>query len=263
MLSNASLKSDFITIFLRQVKQLRKADPSFPQVVNSDIAKVFQIVVTKICHARFGAVEDVYKELSGLKSKGHSTFRGVLLASTMLKGSKAEGGGSAATDTLITLPSPGKNGAVNSKFLRGKTILALGLFPEVNPIAIVAQSTVQTFLEAFGAKAGKSFSKSTNYLLAGMNIPNEKIKKAEERKVRIINLKRLVQLLTGKLPSFEEMHGLPPLSRVDFTDKNYERAVVEPAMQSIEEDSADSGPSPQSADNASGTANSTITIPHK
>ena len=121
---------------------------------------------------------------------------------------------------LITLPSPGKNGAVNCKFLKGKTILALGLFPEVHPIAVAAQSTVQTFLEDFGAKAGKMFSASTDYLLAGMNIPNGKIKKAEDNKVRIINLKRLVQLLTGKLPSFEEMHRLPPLSRVDFTDKN-------------------------------------------
>ena len=102
------------------------------------------------------------------------------------------------------------------------------------------------------------FSASTDYLLAGMDIPNGKIKKAEEKKVRIINLKRLVQLLTGKLPSFEEMHGLPPLSKVDFTDKKYERRVIEPATQSIEEDSADadSGPSPQSADNASGTDNS-------
>ena len=183
VLSNASLKSDFITVFLRQVKQLRKADPSFPHVVNSDIARVFQIVVTKMCHARFGAVEDVYKELSGLKSKGYSTFRGVLLASTKLNGSKAEGKGSDAPDTLITLPSPGKNGAVNCKFLKGKTILALGLFPEVHPIAVAAQSTVQTFLEDFGAKAGKMFSASTNYLLAGMDIPNGKIKKAEEKRL--------------------------------------------------------------------------------
>ena len=89
-----------------------------------------------------------------------------------------------------------------------------------------------------------------------MNIPNSKIKKAEESKIRIINLKRLVQLLTGKLSSFEEMHALPSLSKADFTDKKYERAVVEPAMQSIEEDSDDLVPSPQSAANSSGTANS-------
>ena len=53
LLRDASLKSDFITIFSRQVKQQRKADPSFPHVVNSDMATVFHIVVTKICHARF------------------------------------------------------------------------------------------------------------------------------------------------------------------------------------------------------------------
>ena len=221
VLSNATLKSDFMITFLRQVKQLRKADPSFPHVVNSDIARVFQIVVTKMCHARFGAVEDVYKELSGLKSKGHTTFRGFLLASTMLKGSNAEGRGSDATDTLITLPSPGKNGAVDCKFLKGKTILVQGTFPEVNSFAVVAQSTIQTFLEDFGAKVGKKFSNSTSYLLAGMKIPNDKIKTAETRKVRIINLKRLVHLLTGKLLSFEETRGLPLLSRVDFIDKNY------------------------------------------
>merc|ERR1719464_1831506 len=109
----------------------------------------------------------------------------------MLKGSKAEGGGSAATGTLITLPSPSKNGAMDCKFLKGKTILAIGSFPEVHPVAVIAESMVHTFLEDFGAKARKRFSASTDYLLAGMKSPNPKIKKAEESKIRIINLKRL------------------------------------------------------------------------
>ena len=121
--------------------------------------------------------------LSNLKSKGNLTFRSELLASTKRKRSNEEGKDSADTHTLITLPTPGKNGAVNCKFLKGKTILALGLFPEVHPIAVAAQSTVQTFLEDFGAKAGKMFSASTDYLLAGMDIPNGKIKKAEEKRL--------------------------------------------------------------------------------
>ena len=125
LLRDASLKSDFITIFSRQVKQQRKADPSFPHVVNSDMATVFHIVVTKICHARFGAVENVYKEMNDLKSKGHLTFRGELLASTKRKRSNEEGKDSADTHTLITLPSPGKNGAVNCKFLKDKVILTI------------------------------------------------------------------------------------------------------------------------------------------
>ena len=236
LLRDASLKSDFITIFSRQVKQQRKADPSFPHVVNSDMATVFHIVVTKICHARFGAVENVYKEMNDLKSKGHLTFRGELLAGTKRKRSNEEGKDSADTHTLITLPTPDKNGAVNCKFLKGKALLTIGSFPEVNPIRSMAESTVQTFLGTFGAKAAQRFSAKTDYLLAGMGIPNQKIIDAEKRNVRIINLKRLLQLLTGKLPSFDAMHALVPLSKANFTEANYERAVVEAEVQSLEED---------------------------
>ena len=110
------------------------------------MATVFHIVVTKICHARFRAVENVYKEMNDLKSKGHLTFRGELLASTKRKRSNEEGKDSADTHTLITLPSPGKNDAVNCKFLKGKVILAIGSFPEVDRIRSMAESTVQTFL---------------------------------------------------------------------------------------------------------------------
>ena len=40
-----------------------------------------------------------------------------------------------------------------------------------------------------------------------------------------------MQLLTGKLMNFEAMHALVPLSKDDFKDANYERAVVEPVTQ--------------------------------
>ena len=81
----------------------------------------------------------------------------------------------------------------------------------------------------------KQFSPKTTYLLAGKDTKSAKIKSAGDRGVRIINLSRLVKLLTGKL-SFDAMHTLPPLTKLDFTEAKYERAVVEPAVQSIEEE---------------------------
>ena len=45
-----------------------------------------------------------------------------------------------------------------------------------------------------------------------------------------------MQLLIGKLQSFDAMHELIPLTKANFTDAKYERAVVEPAVQSTEVD---------------------------
>ena len=45
-----------------------------------------------------------------------------------------------------------------------------------------------------------------------------------------------MRLLTGKLESFDAMHKLMPLTKADFTDAKYERAVVEPALQATEVD---------------------------
>ena len=81
----------------------------------------------------------------------------------------------------------------------------------------------------------KQFSANTTYLLAGRDTKTERIKKAADRGVRIINLSRLVKLLTGKL-NFKQMHALPPLNKKDVTEANYERAVVEPVVQSMEEE---------------------------
>ena len=94
------------------------------------------------------------------------------------------------------------------------------------------------------------FSANTTYLLAGMDTPNKKLKDADLKNVRVINLNRLMRLLTGKLESFDAMHKLMPLTKADFTDAKYERAVVEPAVQATEVD-----PSRQPDANMSETAN--------
>ena len=59
-----------------------------------------------------------------------------------------------------------------------------------------------------------------------------------------------MQLLIGKLQSFDAMHELIPLTKANFTDAKYERAVVEPAVQATEVD-----PSRQPDANMSETAN--------
>ena len=69
-----------------------------------------------------------------------------------------------------------------------------------------------------------------------MGTLNQKIKEAEKRNIRIINLNRLIQLLTGKIQSFDDLHKLTPLTKVDFTEAKYERAVAELAVQSMEMD---------------------------
>ena len=46
----------------------------------------------------------------------------------------------------------------------------------------------------------------------------------------------MIQLLTDKLQSFDDLHKLTWLTKVDFTEAKYKRAVVEPAVQSIEEE---------------------------
>ena len=96
----------------------------------------------------------------------------------------------------------------------------------------------------------RNFSSKATYLLAGMNTPYQKFKVAEEKNVRVINLNWLMQLLTRKLQSFDAMHKLIPLTKANFTDAKYERAVIEPAVQSTEVD-----PSRRPDANMSETAN--------
>ena len=129
VLENEALKSDFISRCFRKVNELHKANPKFPAVQVKTIRKVFQDVVRKMCHARFGAVELVYKIQKNLKFSGNLAFRSELLGSTKRKGAK--GKDSPITVSAIILPTPGMNGAVNCKFLQGQAILIVGNFPEV------------------------------------------------------------------------------------------------------------------------------------
>ena len=45
-----------------------------------------------------------------------------------------------------------------------------------------------------------------------------------------------MQLLTGNLCHFDVIHALLLLTKVELTEAKYERAVVEPAVQSTETD---------------------------
>ena len=88
VLGNETLQSDFIIQCLRKVNELRKADPKFPRVEVATVRKVFRDVLRKMCHARFGAVEKVYKIRKNLKFGKNLTFRHSLLASTQSSGTK-------------------------------------------------------------------------------------------------------------------------------------------------------------------------------
>ena len=89
--------------------------------------------------------------------------------------------------------------------------------------------------EAFGANIKKKFSANTHYLLTRKYTPNKKIKNAEEREgVRVINLNWMVQLLQGKVASVEAMTSLVLLTKNNFTDTNYKRAVTELVLQTVE-----------------------------
>ena len=90
-------------------------------------------------------------------------------------------------------------------------------------------------LEVFGADIKKNCSANTHYLfLARKNTQNKKIKNAEGRGVRVINLNRMVRLLQGKLANFEAMNALVSLTKANFMDVKYERAVTEPVLQMVE-----------------------------
>ena len=169
-----------------------------------------------------------------MKHGGDITFRGGLLAATKRGGTREERRDSIApADALITFPTPGENGAVDRDFLKKTVIVLAGNFEEVHSINITANALVTAGLRDFGANIKQNFSANTHYLLAGKNTPNKKIQSAEERGVRVINLNRMVRLLQGKLASVEDMNALVPLTKNNFTDTNYERAVTEPVLQTV------------------------------
>ena len=85
------------------------------------------------------------------------------------------------TVAVINFPTPGKNGAVDRKFLKDKAILIVGNFPEVHSHSITQFEKIQSCIKDFGGKAMRNFSSNTTYLLAGMNTPYQKFKIAEEK----------------------------------------------------------------------------------
>ncbi|EJK51179.1 hypothetical protein THAOC_29671, partial [Thalassiosira oceanica] len=229
---SSNLLSDFSLACKRQVDIAREADPTFPDISHAVIVKVYTNVVTKICNARFGAVEDAYKLRASLKGGAHLSFRGMLFAS--VEGSKKKSDADdvsekSASPGTITLPVPGDRTAVGKDFLKGKRIVIYGCYEEIAEIAFIAKAELRSCLESFGAKVGTSLTDSTDYFLAGKGTPPTKVKKAQEKNIRIVNLNRMLRLLRGNLKDFDAMHALHPLDKTSFTDKNYERAVNEAA----------------------------------
>ncbi|EJK59784.1 hypothetical protein THAOC_19955 [Thalassiosira oceanica] len=229
---SSNLLSDFSLACKRQVDIAQEADPTFPDINHAVIAKVYTDVVTKICNARFGAVEAAYKLRASLKGDAHLSFRGMLFAS--VEGSKKKSdtddvNEKSASPGTITLPFPGDRTAVGKDFLKGKRIVICGCYEEIAEIALIAKAELRSCLESFGAKVGVSLTDSTDYFLAGKGTPPAKIKKAQEKNIRIVNLNRMLRLLRGNLKDFNAMHALHPLDKTSFTDKNYERAVDEAA----------------------------------
>ena len=245
--TSSDLLSDFTLACKRQIDIAREADSTFPDVSAAVIAKVFKGIVTKICNARFGAVEDAFKLRAHLKGGAYLSFRGLLAAS--VKGGKKSDSDTDKKESLspITLPVPGEKTAVGEDFLQGKKFVLYGFFLELGEIAFVAKGQLRACLESFGATVGKNLTTSTgkckenavsderetkdskDYLVAGKDTPTQKIKTAQDKSIRIVNLDRVLRLLRGQLEGFTAMHALQPLDKTSFTDKNYEPAVDEAA----------------------------------
>ena len=213
--------------------------------MNCRLKYTYNEVLDKVCNSRFNEVMDNYAEQRALKGKGKLGLRPTLLAGVS---AKKEG---TAGATITASPSPtfdvlllGENGAVGTKLLNGSFFVLTGSFNEVNTFKITAEEDIKKMIKSFGGEVKKSFSVNTSkflchlisnqllicsvvlsleYLLAGKNADTGKIKRALERHVVVINLRRLQKLLLGQL-TIEELKQLERLTKDSFKGNAYEAA---------------------------------------
>ena len=222
ILNHPHFKSDLALITSKQ-----------QQTTYADSAFVYDIVIQKVCNARFGEVVKNYSEEESLRGKGKLTFRNDLLATTMRSGSKY---GPTMEDAASTRPAaaafvplkPGVDGAVDGSFLTGQVFVLQGEFLEVDGQWRQAHSILTNMLTSFGAEVKRKYSKNTTYLLAGRETNGSKIKQAQERGVVVINLKRTHQLLAGEL-KWEALRSLSALTKDSFKADAYETLQPRPS----------------------------------
>lgn len=149
---------------------------------------------------------------------------------------------------------PGIGEAVDDEsFLKGKTFLITGIFPEVgggddDSIGVV---NLKSMIESFGGKVITRFSKNTSeystcmmaysllhplhqsliifschtdFLLAGNNPVDKKFKDARAKSIEIVNLVRLNGLLKGQL-TFDRLDKLEALDSEEFMGSAYQPAT--------------------------------------
>lgn len=122
------------------------------------------------------------------------------------------------------LPTPGVDGAADASFLKGKTFIITGSFPELVG-GVKAKDAgvgdVKHCLESFEGKVTTRFSKTTNYLVVGRDAVQSKFSDAFTREVTVINLPRLKSLLMGG-HTFDSIEDLPDLEIESFTGDAYQ-----------------------------------------
>jgi len=139
--------------------------------------------MTKACNARFGEIVKNYAEINAMKGKGKLAFRAGLLApqndsnSSATKSSEIDSLATLKSTTMrstqtttqtttdkpnIPFASPGSNGAMHNKFLKGQVFILVGSFVEVNTDTEAANTAVTSMLESFGAKVNGRFSNKTS-----------------------------------------------------------------------------------------------------
>ncbi|KAL7543506.1 hypothetical protein ACHAWF_007412, partial [Thalassiosira exigua] len=174
-----------------------------------------------------GAAAEVGEGAGGVAGAG-ATATGAASASA----SGAAGAGIVPGRSFAVLV-PGVDGVVgDAKFLRGKTFLLSGTFPEAGGgggADAAGAANVKAMIESFGGRVASRFSKKTDFLLVGKDAVPAKFKDARKRSVQILSLRRLQGLLLGHV-SFEGLGRLPPLTGDMFAAGAYQPAGAPPSM---------------------------------
>ena len=90
-----------------------------------------------------------------------------------------------------------------------------GEFNEVGAIGAETDKSLSTMIKSFGGKAQARFSKNTTHLLAGKDAAGDKFKQARQRNMKVINLRRMEQLLLGRI-TLDELNRLDALTKYSF-----------------------------------------------
>ena len=130
--------------------------------------KVYTLVLTKVCNARFGEVLRNYSEMNHLKNKGKLGILAKLngLVNGVIQKKEANKC-SDSTEAPVPLPTfvvilLGGNGAIEEKIFSGRSFIISGLFEEVSSHAKTAFDKIKEMITSYGGKVNQRFSKNTS-----------------------------------------------------------------------------------------------------